>query len=94
MSLNRFETTESLLATAIYDLAILSGDAIGPSGASWQDVAGTASVNLRALANFLDSLRQGETHHQGVPIDWDDGCVVFPSPFETADKVSSGELKP
>jgi hypothetical protein len=32
---------------------------MGPSGATWQDVAGTLAVNLRALATMVDALRAG-----------------------------------
>ena len=41
------------------DLCALDGLIVGPSDASWQDVAGTAAVNLRALANHLDRVRDG-----------------------------------
>lgn len=62
------------------DLEVLAGDRMGPSGAAWQDVAGTAATNLRKLAGMLDSLRQGETHYAGR-FPWE-GPVVFPSPTE------------
>jgi hypothetical protein len=47
------------LKNIIGDVRILSGDIVGPSGATWQDVAGTLAVNLRALASMVDALRAG-----------------------------------
>jgi hypothetical protein len=73
------------LSDALVDLEILAGDRVGPSDASWHDVAGTASCNLRALASCLDSLRAGETHHHGVP--WR-GLTIFPSPREVLEEGS------
>ena len=54
------------------DLSILAGDVVGPSGVSWQDVAGTAAVNARHLAALLEAARKGD--HEGL--------LVFPSPAE------------
>ena len=67
----RYETARDLLATALGDLRILSGDVVGPSDVTWQDVAGTAAVNLRVLAGMLDEARKGNVVN---------GPVVFPSP--------------
>ena len=53
------QTAQRALENAIYDLLILQGANIGPSGSSWQDIAGTAAVNLRCVAAFLDQARQG-----------------------------------
>lgn len=39
----------------------------------------TPALNLRSLADMLDSLRRGETHFRGCP--WTDS-VSFPSPSE------------
>ena len=50
------------------DLEILAGDAVGPGDVSWQDVAGTLTVNLRVLATSLDEARAGNVK---------DGSVVF-----------------
>lgn len=69
----RYETAHRALANALNDLRILAGDQVGPSGASWQGVAGTCAVNLRHLAKLLDAARAGEVA---------DGPVVFPSPDE------------
>jgi hypothetical protein len=68
-----YETARDLLGTVLDDFAILAGDQVGPSGASWQDVAGTCAVNLRALATALDAARAGRVV---------DGPVVFPSPSD------------
>lgn len=59
------------------DLAILAGERVGPSGASWQDVAGTCETNLRVLADTLHDVRVGNSHIAGrFPIE---RPVVFPS---------------
>jgi hypothetical protein len=60
------------LVSLLADLEILAGDRVGPSDASWQDVAGTAAVQLRVYAGLLDRARQGR-----YP-----GTIVFPSPAE------------
>lgn len=38
----RYETACKALATALADLRCLSGDEMNPSGAPWQDIAGTS----------------------------------------------------
>lgn len=73
----RYEKARELLATAIDDLRILSGDKIGPSDASWQDVAGTCAVNLHVLAWQIEQARVGNVAN---------GPVVFPSPDDLEDK--------
>ncbi len=60
------------LVSLLADLEILAGDRIGPSDASWQDVAGTAAVQLHSYARLLDRARTGN-----YP-----GNIVFPSPAE------------
>ena len=71
-----FQLAERTLANALHDLSVLAGDRIGPSDASWQDVAGTAAANLRALADMIEAARQGGS------------LVAFPSPAEV---LESGE---
>lgn len=44
----------------VIDRAILRGDELGPSGVSWQDVAGTMACQMRVLADLLDRARAGE----------------------------------
>lgn len=66
---------QQLLVDALRDLLILDGSIVGPSGVSWQDVAGTAACNLRVLASWLDAARRGE-----VP-----GPVVMPAVEEAVD---------
>jgi hypothetical protein len=73
-----YDESKKLTEAALGDLAILAGDEAG-NGSSWQDVAGTAAVNLRALADFLDTVRKGESHWRGCPLT---GPVVFASPAE------------
>lgn len=77
-----YETSRKLTKAALDDLAILAGDK-GGGGGSWQDVAGTASVNLQALAGFLDTVRSGERHWRGCPLT---GPVVFASPSEVLEE--------
>ena len=43
------------------DIDILSGETVGPSGSTWQDVAGTCAVNLRHLATLMDLARRRPT---------------------------------
>jgi len=50
----------------------LSGDIVGPSDSTWQDVAGTAAVNLRYLAKLIEQARAGHA----------EPMLVFPSPSE------------
>lgn len=61
-----------LLHNALGDLRMLTGDEVGPSGSSWQDIAGTAVVNLRALADQIEQARQGNA----------ESAIVFPSPAD------------
>lgn len=69
--MNDYEQLKDALKTAMADLAILSGDEVGPSDATWQDVAGTCAVNLRHAARLVDKIR---TRPNAFP--------VFPSPGE------------
>lgn len=62
-----FENMEKLRQQIMDDAAILAGDSIGPSDASWQDVAGTMSVNLKVYARLLDRLREGEAAGVAFP---------------------------
>lgn len=65
-----FNVAHRALHDALGDLRILSGDVVGPSDASWQDVAGTCAVNLRTLLDYVEGARER-------------GCVQFPSPNDT-----------
>lgn len=67
----RYETARDLLASIVDDFRILSGDKVGPSDVTWQDVAGTAMTNLQVLASQLAEARKGNVVN---------GPVVFPSP--------------
>ena len=78
-----YDRLREQLDLALTDLSILCGDRVGPSGASWQDVAGTAATNLRVYADMLDSLRRGETHFAGRFL-WV-GMTSFPSPYMDID---------
>jgi hypothetical protein len=78
----RYEEARKLLASIIGDLNILSGDTVGPSGVSWQDVAGTLACNLKVLALRIEAARAGcLTSARGVT----ESPVVFPSIAEAID---------
>lgn len=77
--MNRHEVAERMTQDILSHLAILAGDEPTPSGVTWQDVAGTASVSLRSMASYLDCIRCGESHFRGSPLT---GPVVFASPSE------------
>lgn len=66
----RYDESCRLLASIIGDLRILSGDVVGPSDVTWQDVAGTLAVNLAVFAARIEAARIGRVA---------DGPVVFPS---------------
>ena len=78
--MDRYESLRTTLREALLDLETLAGTEICYSPASWQDVAGTAALNLRVLASKLDSLRKGEEKFAGR-FPWV-GPTVFPSPAE------------
>jgi hypothetical protein len=67
-----FKAMQTALQNAINDLMILSGEKVGPSDASWQDVAGTCVVNLRVLAGQIEQARLGNC----------ESFISFPSPTE------------
>jgi hypothetical protein len=65
---------KTALTNALGDLEILAGNRVGPSGSSWQDVAGTAATNLQWLANMLYAARQGN-HEAGLVFPDVDECL-------------------
>lgn len=73
-----YETMKRTLENALHDLSILAGDIPGPSGATWQDVAGTAATNLHALAIMLENARNGAYSTRGF--------LTFPSPAEALER--------
>ena len=73
----RFEEARALLRSIIEDFLILSGDEVEPGNSSWQDIAGTVSVNLQVLALRVEAAREGRVT---------DGPVVFPSPNDLEDE--------
>ncbi len=60
------------LTLVLTDLDILAGNRIGPSDASWQDVAGTCAINMMRLAGMLNEARIGNA----------EPFLVFPDPRE------------
>ena len=70
MKTARYNTMRMALCNLLDDMRILSGDVVGPSGVSWQDVAGTAMVNAQVLASQLEQARLGNA-------EW---FLTFPSP--------------
>lgn len=77
-----YETAKKLLSTVLDDFRVLSGDSVGPSGMSWQEIALNTGCKLRVLADMLDEARKGEVR---------DGPVVFPSPNDLEDDRENGE---
>lgn len=73
-----FQKLRAALKDSLADLSILSGDTVGPSNASWQDVAGTAAVNLRHLASLIDAARNGQC----------EPAIMFPSPSEVLETLN------
>lgn len=67
----RYDEARELMAAIMEDFRILAGDKPGPSDESWQDVAGTCSVNLHVLSKRLEAARTGL---------YDRGGFSFPSP--------------
>jgi hypothetical protein len=74
----RYKEAKRLVESIIGDLDILSGDVVGPSDVTWQDVAGTLMVNLSVLAGRISEARQGNVA---------DPPVVFPSIREAYEEV-------
>ena len=67
----RYDEARKMLKQIIDDFCVLSGDKVGPSCSSWQDVAGTVMTNLHVLSKRVQAAREGRVV---------DGPVVFPSP--------------
>lgn len=76
-----YERFSKILALIYGDLAILSGDVVGPSNTTWQDVTGTCACNLRVAASMLDAARAGNC------ID----AAVFPSPAKIVPDLAPSE---
>lgn len=76
----RYATMRLALINALNDLAILSGSKVGPSDASWQDVAGTCATNLEVLSAQLHQARQGNA----------ESFVTFPDPQECLEESLNG----
>jgi len=55
-----YHNFKTLLDNIKTDIAILSGDEIGPSDSSWQDVAGTLECNMKVYARLLERARTGQ----------------------------------
>ena len=49
----------------VNDMMTLAGHNVGPSGASWQDIAGTLALNLRVFADALEEQRFGRLDFVG-----------------------------
>lgn len=73
----RYDEARKLLKQILDDFRILSGDKVGPGGASWQDVAGTVMTNLHVLSKRVQAAREGRVV---------DGPVVFPSPDDLGEE--------
>lgn len=73
------DNIETALLNVLGDLRILSGDVMGPSDASWQDVAGTCATNCEVMAMLLHAARRG--NHEAF--------LTFPSPAEALEKLET-----
>lgn len=71
----QYKIMREALTNLLGDLNILCGNQVGPSNASWQDVAGTAMVNAEVLASQLKQAHIGN-HEAGI---------VFPDPTDCAE---------
>lgn len=67
-----YKTMLEALRNGLADLEMLCGEVASPSGVSWQDIAGTASVNFTVLASQLRQAHLG--NHESF--------ITFPSPSE------------
>lgn len=76
-----YKDLRTALTRALSDLEILSGNAVGPSDSSWQDIAGTCATNLHWLANMLHSARHGNC----------EPFITFPSVHECLEDTSNGQ---
>lgn len=72
-----YKTFETLLQNIMTDLAVLSGDIVGPSNSCWQDVAGTLAANMTVYAQLLHEARESKG----------EACLSFPSPFVAIVKI-------
>jgi hypothetical protein len=56
---NNYETLLHGLRMLRSHFAVLCGDEVGPSHATWQDVAAECAATLRGMAEMLDAARNG-----------------------------------
>ena len=59
MESTAFMVAKRIAAAIREDIRILSGDIMGPSDATWHDVAGTLQCNLEVLSRLVDRARAG-----------------------------------
>jgi hypothetical protein len=59
-----------LLEAGLNDMAVLAGDIVRPSNATWQDVAGACATKFEGLAQLLREASKG--NHEPF--------IAFPSP--------------
>jgi hypothetical protein len=76
-----YERMKETLKLALDDLEILAGNKVGPTDASWQDVAGTCATNFEVFAMQLHEARRG--NHESF--------IVFPDATECLEEL---ELNP
>lgn len=68
----RYHVMKLSLESALNDLEILAGNKIGPSGATWRDVAETCYRHLQTLTAEMKQASLGNV----------ESFIVFPSPAE------------
>jgi hypothetical protein len=80
-----------LVEQIVEDMRIVAGDTMGPSGVTWQDVAGTLACNLEVLARHINKIRAGkhptaDASHLTMLIDqFDKAMMAIPMKVENAE---------
>jgi hypothetical protein len=78
-----YEGMRDELRMGLMDLRVLCGDEVGPSGATWQQIAGLCASHFEALASMLRGASRG--NHEAY--------ICFPSPDECLDEATDARVK-
>ena len=71
-----YERMRRDLRSALHNMRVLSGDIVGPSHSTWQDVAGETAVIFQHMTDMMEAARFGHPNN---------GDIVFPSPDDLGD---------
>jgi len=82
--MERYDLVKRHLELALGDLAVLAGTIVGD--APWQDVAKTAAINLRTLADLLENVHTDRWRLRHL-----EGSVVFPCPLEVLEEIINND---